>query len=82
MGVLQMNFGATPFFFGIAKELNAQKIKTARDGKWHPSSVKRLMERLIQTQFGKQELRPWLDTMSTKVFLCLDAHELVIVSMI
>ena len=31
---------------GIAKELNAQKIKTARGGKWHPSSVKRLLERL------------------------------------
>ncbi|MEZ7195565.1 recombinase family protein [Pseudodesulfovibrio karagichevae] len=34
-------------FTGIAKELNSQKIKTARGGKWHPSSVKRLLERLI-----------------------------------
>lgn len=33
-------------FAGIAKELNAQKIKTARGGQWHPSSVKRLLERL------------------------------------
>ena len=36
----------TTSFSGIAKELNAQKIKTARGGKWHPSSVKRLLERL------------------------------------
>ena len=33
-------------FAGIAKELNAQMIKTARGGKWHPSSVKRLLDRL------------------------------------
>lgn len=36
----------TTSFSGIAKKLNAQKIKTARGGKWHPSSVKRLLERL------------------------------------
>jgi len=31
---------------GIAHELNAQQIKTARGGKWHPSSIRRLLERL------------------------------------
>lgn len=33
-------------FAGIARTLNAQKIRTARGGKWHPTSVKRLLERL------------------------------------
>jgi DNA invertase Pin-like site-specific DNA recombinase len=41
---IQLNVAVS--FAGIAKELNTQKIKTARGGKWHPSSVKRLMERL------------------------------------
>lgn len=36
----------TTSFSGIAKELNSQKIRTPRGGKWHPSSVKRLLERL------------------------------------
>ncbi|WP_419784841.1 recombinase family protein [Pseudodesulfovibrio sp.] len=38
--------GGTTSFAGIAKELNAQKIKTARGGKWYPSSVKRALGRL------------------------------------
>lgn len=37
---------------GIAQELNAQQIKTARGGKWHPSSVKRLVKRLAQCRIS------------------------------
>ncbi len=38
----------TASFAGIAKEMNAKRIKTARGGQWHASSVKRLSERLDQ----------------------------------
>lgn len=31
---------------GIAQELNARSIKTARGGKWHPTSTARLLNRL------------------------------------
>lgn len=31
---------------GIANELNARNIKTARGGKWHPTSTARLLDRL------------------------------------
>ncbi len=44
--------GGITSFAGIAQELNAQQIKTARGGKWHPSSVKRLLERLEQCLIG------------------------------
>ncbi|WP_316899301.1 recombinase family protein [Pseudodesulfovibrio indicus] len=37
----------------IAKELNAQKIMTARGGKWHPSSVKRLLGAVNITQVSE-----------------------------
>ena len=33
-------------FSAIARELNERKIPTARGGKWHPTSVKRLLHRL------------------------------------
>jgi hypothetical protein len=38
--------GGVTSFSGIAMEVNSKKIKTARGGKWHPASVKRLLERL------------------------------------
>src|SRR3546814_152091 len=31
---------------GVALELNRKEIKTPRGGKWHPTSVKRLMDRI------------------------------------
>ena len=33
-------------FGAIARELNAQEIPTARGGQWHPTSVRRLLQRL------------------------------------
>jgi hypothetical protein len=33
-------------FKSIARELNEREIPTARGGKWHPSSVSRLLHRL------------------------------------
>ncbi|WP_281760539.1 recombinase family protein [Pseudodesulfovibrio nedwellii] len=36
----------TTSFAGIAKEMNAKRIKTARGGRWYAASVKRLAERL------------------------------------
>jgi hypothetical protein len=33
-------------FAAIARELNAREIATALGGKWHPTSVKRLLRRL------------------------------------
>jgi hypothetical protein len=33
-------------FGAIARELNAREIPTARGGKWHSTSVKRLLRRL------------------------------------
>jgi Recombinase len=33
-------------FAAIARELSAREIPTALGGKWHPASVKRLMQRL------------------------------------
>ena len=31
---------------GIAQELNRQKIRTPRGGRWYPASVKRLLQRI------------------------------------
>jgi DNA invertase Pin-like site-specific DNA recombinase len=36
----------------IAKELNARGIITARGGRWHPSSVRNLLERLGQRSYA------------------------------
>lgn len=38
--------GGVTSLSGIASELNGKHMRTARDGKWHASSVKNLLERL------------------------------------
>jgi hypothetical protein len=37
-------------FSAIARELNKREIPTARRGRWHPSSVSRLLQRLKKLQ--------------------------------
>jgi hypothetical protein len=43
--VEDMRANGTVTLLAIAAELNERQILTARGGKWHPTSVKRLLER-------------------------------------
>jgi hypothetical protein len=56
-------------FGAIARELNAQEIPTARSGQWHPTSVRRLLQRLERLDSAPEQptstldpfFCPWID---------------------
>ena len=69
-------------FGAIARELNAQEIPTARSGQWHPTSVRRLLQRLERLEPPRvtrlrvrliRRSKPSASTAARAVFLPLES---------